>query len=268
MIKKTLILIGLLNTIYIQSQTLKIVEEATLKPVSGLSIRNSSNNIRLTTNENGTADISLLTGVDSIFFENHPNFLPFIYSYEQLKKLNFKLTLTPYITFDNLVLSVTKWRQDNKYIPIKVSKITSKDRLLMNPQTAADLLAISGEVFVQKSQQGGGSPMIRGFSANRLLYAVDGVRMNTAIFRSGNIQNVISLDPFAIQNTEVLFGPGSIVYGSDAIGGVMSFQTLQPVFSTSKSLFIKGNSNVRHSTANDEKTMHFDINIGSKKWAS
>jgi hemoglobin/transferrin/lactoferrin receptor protein len=137
----------------------------------------------------------------------------------------------------------------------------------MNPQTAADLLAISGEVFVQKSQQGGGSPMIRGFSANRLLYAVDGVRMNTAIFRSGNIQNVISLDPFAIQNTEVLFGPGSIVYGSDAIGGVMSFQTLQPVFSTTKSLFIKGNSNVRHSTANDEKTMHFDINIGSKKWA-
>jgi hemoglobin/transferrin/lactoferrin receptor protein len=267
MTKKALILFGLLNTIYIQSQTLKIVEEATLKPVSGLSIRNSSNNIRLTTNENGTADISLLTGVDSIFFANHPNFIPFIYSYEQLKKLNFKLTLTPYITFDNLVLSVTKWRQDNKHIPIKVSKITSKDRLIMNPQTAADLLAISGEVFVQKSQQGGGSPMIRGFSANRLLYAVDGVRMNTAIFRSGNIQNVISLDPFAIQNTEVLFGPGSIVYGSDAIGGVMSFQTLQPVFSTTKSLFIKGNSNVRHSTANDEKTMHFDINIGSKKWA-
>ena len=88
MIKKALILFGLLNTIYIQSQTLKIVEEATLKPVSGLSIRNSSNNIRLTTNENGTADISLLTGVDSIFFENHPNFIPFNYSYEQLKKLN------------------------------------------------------------------------------------------------------------------------------------------------------------------------------------
>jgi hypothetical protein len=49
----------------------------------------------------------------------------------------------------------------------------------------------SGEVFVQKSQLGGGSPMIRGFSANRLLYSIDGVRMNTAIFRSGNLQQVI-----------------------------------------------------------------------------
>jgi len=70
--------------------------------------------------------------------------------------------------------------------------------------------------------------MIRGFSANRLLYAVDGVRMNTAIFRSGNLQNVISLDPFAISKTEVLFGPGSVMYGSDAIGGAMVFETLSP----------------------------------------
>lgn len=73
--------------------------------------------------------------------------------------------------------------------------------------------------------------MIRGFATSRLLYSVDGVRMNTAIFRSGNIQNVISLDPFAMENTEVLFGPGSVIYGSDAIGGVMSFQTLTPQFS-------------------------------------
>ena len=70
--------------------------------------------------------------------------------------------------------------------------------------------------------------MIRGFSTNRLLLVVDGVRMNTAIFRSGNLQNVISLDPFAVGKTEIFFGPGSVIYGSDAIGGVMSFQTLKP----------------------------------------
>ncbi|MDZ7693921.1 MAG: TonB-dependent receptor plug domain-containing protein [Balneolaceae bacterium] len=69
---------------------------------------------------------------------------------------------------------------------------------------------------------GGGSPMIRGFATNRVLLVVDGVRMNNAIFRSGNLQNVISLDPNAIENTEVVFGPGSVIYGSDAIGGVMS----------------------------------------------
>ena len=111
-----------------------------------------------------------------------------------------------------------------KHSPKKITPIPKAEVEFQNPQTAADLLGISGKVYVQKSQQGGGSPMIRGFATNRLLYSVDGVRMNTAIFRGGNIQNVINLDPFAISSTEVLFGPASVIYGSDAIGGVMSFQ--------------------------------------------
>ena len=109
--------------------------------------------------------------------------------------------------------------------------------------------------------------MIRGFSTNRLLYTVDGVRMNTAIFRGGNIQNVISLDPFAIENTEVFFGPGSVIYGSDAIGGVMSFQTLVAELSATDEPFITGNATTRYSSANNEKTVHFDVNVGWKKWA-
>ena len=115
-----------------------------------------------------------------------------------------------------------------------------QDVQFQNPQTTADLLSNSGEVFIQKSQQGGGSPMIRGFATNRVLIAVDEVRMNNAIFRSGNLQNVISIDPFAVENTEVLFGPGSVIYGSDAIGGVMSFTTLAPKFSDSSKVLISG----------------------------
>lgn len=109
--------------------------------------------------------------------------------------------------------------------------------------------------------------MIRGFATNRLLYTVDGIRMNTAIFRSGNIQNVINLDPFATERTEILFGPGSVIYGSDAIGGVMSFQTLTPHLATEQSPLINGNALLRYSSANNERTGHFDINAGWKKWA-
>ena len=109
--------------------------------------------------------------------------------------------------------------------------------------------------------------MIRGFSTNRLLYTVDGVRMNTAIFRGGNLQNVISLDPFAMENAEVLFGPGSVIYGSDAIGGVMNFQTLTPQLAIGDIPLITGKVISRYSSANSEKTGHFNINIGLKKWA-
>jgi len=167
-----------------------------------------------------------------------------------------------------VIISANRWKQNSKEVPQKVSVITNRNVAFHNPQTAADLLTLSGKVFVQKSQQGGGSPMIRGFATNRLVYAVDGVRMNTAIFRGGNIQNVISLDPFATESTEIVFGPGSVMYGSDAIGGVMSFQTLLPQFTASKKTTVSGIAVSRFSTANNEKTGHFDVNVGWSKWAS
>ena len=166
-----------------------------------------------------------------------------------------------------VVLTPNRWKQTANEVPQKVTVINSSAVALQNPQTAADLLTISGKVFMQKSQQGGGSPMIRGFATNRLLYSIDGVRMNTAIFRGGNIQNVISLDGFVIDKTEIVFGPGSVMYGSDAIGGVMSFQTLTPRFSLEDKTRVSGSAVSRISSANEEKTAHFDVNVGWKKWA-
>lgn len=165
------------------------------------------------------------------------------------------------------VVVATKWQQKKADVPFKVTLIKQKAITIQNPQTTADLLGISGKVFIQKSQQGGGSPMIRGFATNRLLYCVDGIRMNTAIFRGGNIQNVISLDGFAMQNIEVLFGPSSVIYGSDAIGGVMSFQTITPKFSLDDKTKISGSIFSRFSSANNEKTGHFNVQVGWKQWA-
>jgi hemoglobin/transferrin/lactoferrin receptor protein len=168
---------------------------------------------------------------------------------------------------EEVVVSVNRWEQNLKEIPGRITKINRSMIALQNPQTAADMLALSGQVFIQKSQLGGGSPVIRGFATNRVLMVVDGVRLNNAIFRSGNVQNVISLDANAIQETEVIFGPGSVIYGSDAIGGVMDFHTLQPALSGNSKPKIKGNAFTRYSSASQEKTGHVDFNIGMKKWA-
>ncbi len=168
---------------------------------------------------------------------------------------------------NEVVVSISKWEQQKKDIPQKVMSISSQNIVFTNPQTAADLLNNSGQIFVQKSQLGGGSPMIRGFSTNRLLLSVDGVRMNTAIFRGGNIQNIISIDPFSIKNTEVIFGPGSVIYGSDAIGGVMNFISNKPQFSNQDKLLVSGSAAYRFASANNESTSHFDISLGRKKWA-
>ena len=171
------------------------------------------------------------------------------------------------VSLQEFVVSGNRWQQLAGTLPVKASRITFEEGNASNPQTAADLLGLTGEVFIQKSQYGGGSPMIRGFSANRLLYSVDGVRMNNAIFRSGNLQNVISLDPFATESTEVLFGPGSVNYGSDAIGGVMLFNTLRPRLSNGKGVSFFGSSTVRTATASGERSAHLHVGAGWRKIA-
>lgn len=169
-----------------------------------------------------------------------------------------------------VVISFNKWEQHLNEVPNKITKINRSFIQLQQPQTTADLLAQSGGVFIQKSQLGGGSPMIRGFATNRVLMVADGVRMNNAIYRSGNIQNILSVDPLSLETAEVIFGPGSLIYGSDAIGGVMDFHTLEPRFSGTDQLLVKGAAQVRYSSANQENTLHADWNIAGKKlsWLS
>lgn len=174
---------------------------------------------------------------------------------------------TTYKQLQEVVFSVNKWEQKLNEVPNKVVRINLNTAKVWNPQTSADLLGMTGTVFIQKSQLGGGSPMIRGFATNRVLMVYDGVRMNNAIYRSGNIQNIISIDPLSLENAEVIFGPGSLIYGSDAIGGVMDFRTLQPKLSTDGKTLVKGSALARYSTANKETTGHVDFNLGGRKWA-
>ena len=132
---------------------------------------------------------------------------------------------------DEVLVSPSKFLESSREISKKVVSINRNTVELANPKTSADLLETTGNIFIQKSQLGGGSPIIRGFSTNRLVISIDGVRLNNAIYRGGNIHNVISISPMTIQNIEVILGSESVLYGSDAIGGVMNFYTKTPVLS-------------------------------------
>ncbi len=173
------------------------------------------------------------------------------------------------ISLNEITVSATRFKENSIFLPQKVVSINAEKIAAYNQQTTAELLSQSGEVLVQKSQLGGGSPVIRGFEANKILIVVDGVRMNNAIFRGGHLQNVITVDNAMLAKTEILFGPSSVIYGSDALGGVLSFYTKDPLFSsTGGKSAISGNAFVRYASAYNEKTGHFDLSIGGQKVAS
>jgi len=260
-------LIILLFINLISGQEITIFDSETKEPVINAVLYNNDKSKTALSDFDGKCDISIFNRNERITLRH--------LSY-QTKRSNRQLLLKRggkvYLSLkreqlDEVVMSISKWEQQKKDIPQKIVSINAQAIAFTNPQTSADLLQNSGKIFVQKSQLGGGSPMIRGFSTNKLILSVDGVRMNNAIFRGGNIQNIISIDPFTVKNTEVVFGPGSVIYGSDAIGGVMNFITNKPQYSATNSLDIAGRMNYRYASGNDENTGHFDINLGSQKWA-
>jgi hemoglobin/transferrin/lactoferrin receptor protein len=249
------------------AQKAQILESQSKEPVSGVAIFNNDKSRSGVSDFDGFIDISAFSETEQITFQ-HISHVTRTLKKSEIVSVNNKIYLELNASsLDEIVLSVAKFGQNKRDVPQQIVSVRAEDILFTNPQTSADLLKSSGQVFIQKSQLGGGSPIIRGFSTNRLLITVDGVRFNTAIFRGGNVQNVISIDPLAIERTEVILGPGSVVYGSDAVGGVMNFYTKRPKFSFEEGISFSGNALARYATASEEKTGHFDFNIGTKEWA-
>jgi len=250
------------------AQTVKVIDNNNLQPLPGCIIYSKHPLISTSTNSKGQADISVFKNADSIFFR-FIGFKELAFNYRELEARKFVVEMIEdNISLNEIIISSNRWEEKEIEVPARVEKITRRKIAFQNPQTTADMLETSGYVYIQKSQQAGGSPNLRGFATNRVMIVVDGVRMNNAIFRSGNLQSVISVDANALESTEILFGPGAVMYGSDAIGGVMDFHTLQPKFAdTTTQLLFAGNTFARYSTANKEKTGHLDFSIGFKKWA-
>lgn len=170
------------------------------------------------------------------------------------------------IIMKEIVISGNKTEQRRSDISNQITVI-KKETIENTPiNNMGDLLEKKGNVFVQRSQLGGGSPVIRGFEASRVLIVVDGVRMNNAIYRSGHLQNVITLDNYNLERVEVIAGPGSLIYGSDALGGVMHFITKKPLLAKDTNKFVvHADANLQYSSALQGNKLHVSIGLGGKK---
>lgn len=172
-------------------------------------------------------------------------------------------------TLQEVVISVNKAIETKKNVAQQVQVMNAGEITSLQAQSTADLLAMSGNLFVQKSQLGGGSPVIRGFEASRILLVIDGIRMNNIIYRGGHLQNIVTTDNNSLDRLEILYGPSSNIYGSDALGGVVHLYTKQPLLATSGTKSnIRVNASTRYGSADKESTSHLDLNIGGRLFGS
>ena len=253
--------------LWMLSQEILILDGVTGFPLEGVALFNSEKTKAIITNQEGKAPLSVFSEGDSLNIQ--------FYGFESLKiflgpqefKNGVSMALEPKDqTLEEVILSVGRNAVSRKQIAEKVAVIDAQTIELQRPSTGADLVGLSPGVRIQKSQGGGGSPVIRGFEANRILMVVDGVRMNNAIYRSGHLQNAITINPNTVERVEVIYGSSSVAYGSDALGGVIHYYTKSPLINSeekSSSSFSSDFSSANLGTVNS-----FSTELSFNKWAS
>jgi len=255
------------------AQTITVIDNVTLEPVvnATVSSANPAPNLKLwvvLTDVNGKADISAIASSDSLYVR-HPSYGTQGFKMAAVSDAKYVVRLAHReILMNEVVFSANRTEEKKSDVPYSISVIDSKDVAFGNPQNTGDALSNTGQVFVQRSQMGGSSPVIRGFEASRVLMVVDGVRMNNAIYRAGHLQDCITVDQNMLERTEVVFGPSSTMYGSDALGGTIHYYSKRPMLGTDSAMNTNANAMVRYSSANNEMTGHIDLNFGGAKWAS
>lgn len=249
-----------LNFVQALAQEIKVLDELE-SPIREAHIVSLDQKKHAFTNKFGWVDISAFGNTER-FEISHPSFIPIVTTKRKLEQQNNSIILLFNSETLGEIVLLTRIEDENlKTTADRRVVLHEKEITRLNTQTTADLLEKRAGINVQKSQMGGGSPVIRGFEANRILLVVDGVRLNNAIYRGGHLQNIISVDNASLEQVEIIFGPSSSAYSSDGLGGVIHLHTKRPKF-TKKPRF-KQNYNTRFASANRGISKHYDLSYTS-----
>ena len=206
------------------AQKITIKDILTQQSIEGVSVSSNTNNKGVISDKKGASELDLFESIDTLLIQ-HVSYKNLYITKKDIQNNIIFLVLKTH-TLDNVEISDSKqshFKETSIFTKINAIKIAN----VQSAQTS-DLLEKTMGLSIQKSQNGGGSPNLRGMEANRLLIIVDGIALNNTIFRSGHLQNTSTINPFFLNSVEVLFGPSAVAFGNGAMGGAIIFTTKRP----------------------------------------
>ncbi len=130
------------------------------------------------------------------------------------------------VDLPEVVITATRGeRTERAATPIAISISSPRTADRGASRVTADLFRDITGVYVQQTSAGQGAVILRGFIGNQVLLLVNGIPMNNGTYRDGPGQYLATIDPDAVERIEVIRGPASVLYGSDAQGGVVNVIT-------------------------------------------
>ena len=168
---------------------------------------------------------------------------------------------------EEVLVTATRGSLNSSNIISSVTQLSSQD--LSEQQATIITDALQGEpgVFIQQTTPGQGTAIVRGLKGSEILHLVDGMRLNNALFRNAPNQYLALVDPWIVERAEVVRGPVSTLYGSDAMGGVVHLLSGRPDFS-GDIWSSKLRTRLNYDSSNLGKSLHTAASIGNNRFAS
>lgn len=134
----------------------------------------------------------------------------------------------PVYSFDEVVVTATRTENDVKKVPASTQVITQEDIKRGGATSVRNALSMYANIFQKSKVRGGGHDIIiRGMETKHSLVMVNGRRISNEADANG-LGNAMSLDRININDVEkieIVRGPSSALYGSEAMGGVLNIIT-------------------------------------------
>jgi len=252
------------STTSVFAQTVTVISGSTNFPVPGVMVYSNGSPDTLQTNNVGEVSLDVFDNANAIIFDH--------FVFENVRKTkddiidnDYKILIYPSGTLANENKSVITTSDYAKDLPFYINIInTDKDNETSNLSSNDD--GSEQKLMFEKNKSG--STIFRGLQANKVILVLDGVRLNNALYRNGKISGPIHFENSSLESVEQIHGAGFIMYGADAIGGVVKYFTKIPEFKEYNNFSYKINAATLYETATDNWVSNVNFNLGGKKFAS
>lgn len=189
--------------------------------------------------------------------------VPVIFAAES-EKLSVKNPSEEFTLMPELIVTASRSQESAFLLPYTTDVISEKEIIEYNQRTIPEALELVPGVLVQKTTYGHGSPYVRGFTGRQNLLLIDGIRMNNSTWRSGPSQYWNTLDAFSLSQMELVKGQGSVLYGSDSVGGTLNVRSQSSGLAseTKGQAFNHGMMLYRYGTNGNNHTARLEFNTG------
>ena len=180
----------------------------------------------------------------------------------QVAEIQVTMTLTPVHESITVTASAGETTTFDSF-----NSVTSLDTMDIAERMAPNIGELLGEeagIYKRSFGPGSSRPIIRGFDGDRVLIMQDGVRTGDLSSQSGD--HGVTIDPAGLERLEVVRGPATLLYGSNAIGGVVNAITPHDTFHTAKHVGTDGQMLTDFGSANAQAGVNGQVQRMEQNW--